>query len=130
MANLQWKPLLEEKKKEKIQELDETCNRAIVSGFNHTINGVEYHFSFDIEAQLNFQGAERILSNELVPEVMWTVSRNGEYERIPITKAIMSELTMVILQHKDSNYSKFRDVLMKQVENATTVEEIQAITWE
>jgi hypothetical protein len=60
---------------------------------------------------------------------MWTVRKNGEYTRIPINKAIMNELTIAILLHKDSNISKYRDFLMPLVNSATTVEEINAIKW-
>lgn len=122
--------LLELAKKRKEKELDEACNEAILAGFEYTINGVTYHFSFDYEAQLNFQGAERLLSKGLVESVMWTVHRDGQYERIPITKEIMDELILKIYQHKNDNISKFRDVLLPRVYAATTIEEVEAITWD
>lgn len=122
--------LLDLAKKRKDQELNEACNQAILAGFDHTINGVTYHFSFDIEAQLNFQGAERVLSSGLATSINWTVMRDGVYERIPITKELMDELTLKILEHKDGNISKYRDILLPRVYAATTIEEVNSITWD
>jgi hypothetical protein len=113
----------------KSMELNNACNNSILAGFKHNIGGIEYHFSFDQEAQMNFQGVKEVLSDDIVSEIMWTVRKNGEYTRIPINKAIMNELTIAILLHKDSNISKYRDFLMPLVNSATTVEEINAIKW-
>jgi hypothetical protein len=41
----------------------------------------------------------------------------------------MDTLTLTILQHKDSNVSKYRDVLLPQVNSASTVDEVNAIIW-
>lgn len=129
---------IEEKKQEDILhvyksnkdiELNVSCKESILSGFKHTIDGVEYHFSFDTEAQLNFQGARELLMNDEISEIMWTVRRDGEYTRIPINKSIMTELTVAILRHKESNIAKYRDFLMPLVQQATTVEEIDTIVW-
>ncbi|MGD1416546.1 hypothetical protein [Bacillus stercoris] len=119
-------------KKIKDRELNEACQKTILNGFDHVINGTSYHFSFDTEAQLNFQGAERVFSRNLVESIDWTVKNNttGLYERIPITDTIMDELSVVILQHKSDNVSRYRDVLYKQLENAITVEEVEAIRWD
>lgn len=116
-------------KRSKIDELNYECNKAILNGFKHEINGVLYHFSFDSEAQLNFQGAERILSQGLVSEIMWTVKKDGKYMRIPINKTIMDELTIAILMHKDGNISKYRDFLVPLVEKTSKPEEINNIKW-
>ena len=121
---------LQQAKGLKDTELNKACENAILSGFNHVINGVEYHFSFDIEAQINFQGSAKLLDDGVVEEIKWTVRNNGQYERISINKSIMDELTLVILQHKDENISKYRDELMPQVEDATTVEEVKKIEWQ
>lgn len=120
---------LAKEKGKKALELNKACKNAILSGFDYIIDGVEYHFSFDQEAQMNFQGAKEVLNDGLVQEIMWTVKQNGEYTRIPVTKALMAELTVAILQHKDNNISKYRDFLMPMVNGSTTVEEIQSVTW-
>lgn len=116
-------------KNRKINELNQKCNESILSGFTHIINGIEYHFSFDTEAQLNFQGAEKILDKGLVSELEWTVTHNGEYERILISKQIMDELVLRILQHKDENIKRLRNVLAPLVESAQSKEELDKIAW-
>lgn len=114
----------------KDKELSKACQDTILAGFTHKIDGELYHFSFDMESQLNFQGAERILSQGLFQSISWTVRHNGEYKRIPISKAIMEQLVYVILIHKDSNIARYREELMPLVYKATTVEEIESITWD
>lgn len=116
-------------KQRKDQELNESCAKHISSGFYHTINGVNYKFSFDVEAQLNFQGARDLLNSGILQSVSWTVKRDGVYERIAIDKQMMSELTMVMLQHKDSNIRKYREQLLPLVEKAQTAEELKSIKW-
>lgn len=116
-------------RQEKDIELNNACNESITNGFDHEVSGVMYHFSFDTEAQLNYQGAERLLSENMVPSIDFTVFLNGDYARIAIDKIEMQKLTMAILKHKASNISKYRDVLMIQVQNATTKEEINNVNW-
>lgn len=117
-------------RKTKEAELSQACNFSISNGFDFKINNILYHFSFDTEAQLNFQGAERLLNGGVVESVMWTVHLGDGYARIPITKETMDQLTIAILLHKEQNIAKFRDVLMPLVEAATTVEEVQSICWD
>ncbi|MCP3025990.1 DUF4376 domain-containing protein [Halobacillus sp. A5] len=116
-------------KQNKIIELSKACNSAILAGFFHVIDGVEYHFSYDIEAQVNFGDLNEVLKDGIVDEVTWTVRKDGEQIRIPITSEIMKELTVSILMHKQNNISKFRDFLEPQVKDATTIEEVKEITW-
>lgn len=116
-------------KSKKDIELNQACQGAILAGFFHTINEVDYWFSYDKEAQGNFSDAQSLLSDDLVEEIIWTVKQDGVYTRIPITKDIMQELKMVILRHKTGNISKYRDVLMKVVNEAQTVEEVEAVSW-
>ena len=131
VANINWRNSLDEAKERKNEELNIACQEAILSGFYHVIDGERYHFSFDMEAQLNFQGAERLFSMGVIDEVKWTVHReDGRYERITINKEIMDKLSLVILKHKNDNISKYRDVLLPMVEKAETVEEVESITWD
>lgn len=116
-------------RKVKNEELNVACNNAISSGFDYEINGILYHFSFDIEAQLNYQGAERLLSEGTVNSIDFTVFHEDTYARIAIGKDEMKALALAILKHKSDNISKYRDVLLPQVQNATTKEEIQNIKW-
>jgi hypothetical protein len=124
--------MLSEAKKRKNKELNAMCAQSILSGFQYTINGVKYWFSFDTEAQLNFQGIERLFSKGTISEINWTVrvgDKDGEYVRIILTKEIMDGLQFAILRHKDEKVSMYRDILLPQVESATSVEEVNAVTW-
>lgn len=121
--------ILQEQRILKDRELNDACQEAILAGFKHTINGIEYEFSYDKEAQGNFSDAQSILSDGLIAELLWTVKQDGEYTRIPINKTIMDELKLVILLHKTSNISKYRDKLMPLVESASSVEEVEAVIW-
>ncbi|PGQ88276.1 DUF4376 domain-containing protein [Priestia megaterium] len=117
-------------KQRKDAELNDAANRAIQAGFDHEINGVIYHFSFDTEAQLNYQGAERLLSKGTVTSIDFTVFRDNQYERIPIDAAEMEKLTLTIMMHKNRNIVKYRELLLPLVEEATTIQEVAKITWD
>lgn len=123
------KSSLEEHVKRKDAELSKACQDSIMSGFTHKIDGELYHFSFDLESQLNFQGAERILSQGMFKSINWTVRHNGVYKRIQITKEVMEQLAYVILIHKDSNISRYRETLMPLVYEAKSESEIEEIHW-
>lgn len=127
---VQWNIMnLADSKQNKLNELNNACNNAILGGFNHTINSIDYHFSFDLEAQFNFQGVSTLLDKGLIQEQEWTVTNNGVYERIMINKSLMDELSLVILQHKDSNIKHLRNELMPLVEQAQVVEDLDKIVW-
>lgn len=121
---------LQDAKQKKDLELNRACRESILAGFYHVIDGVQYWFSYDKEAQQNFTDAQAVFADGLVQELKWTVKKDGEYTRIVINNDIMNELKLVILNHKDSNISKYRDILMPLLNSATTVEEVEAITWD
>jgi hypothetical protein len=125
-----YEELLAMAKLRKDSQLNGACSATILAGFDHTIDGTVYHFSFDTEAQLNFQGTERIIEQGLIETIGWTVTKDGQHERITIDKALMDELKIAILLHKDANIAKYRDVLMPRVNAATTIEEVEAISWD
>lgn len=123
--------LLEGARNDKDSELNSACNQAILKGFDYTINGVSYHFSFDVEAQLNFQGVNALFQSGTITTIDWTVKNNatGLYERIIIDKATMDNLSLLILQHKSNNVTKYRNDLYPKLMQASTLEEIEAIKW-
>jgi hypothetical protein len=82
-----------------------------------------------MESQFNFQGAVTLLDKDIVQEIEWTVMNNGNYERIMIDKSTMNELMLKILQHKDSNIKRFRNILMPLVDVAQSKEQLDSIVW-
>lgn len=121
--------VLRKAKEKKDWELNTACNRAIESGFYHTVNGVEYHFSFDVEAQMNFQQTLFLISTGLISEIVWTVKQEGEYTRIMLTAEDLSGLVISMLQHKEGKISRYRDFLLPIMDGCETVEEVNSITW-
>ena len=124
--------ILQKAKQRKDAELNQACNTAILGGFNHTIDGVEYHFSYDYEAQGNFRDAKEVLKDGIIESINWTVQKDGQYMRIPINLATLQAIQFTILNHKDSNISKYRETLLPMVyaETTDTVEKVQAISWD
>lgn len=120
---------LEELKVAKERQFNYLCEQAILDGFTHEVDGVACHFAFDVEAQLNFQGASKIIDKGLVQDILWTVKIDGIYSRVKLTAATFEELELAILMHKNTNIAKFRDVLMPLVRAAETKEELLAINW-
>lgn len=121
--------LLIQAKQAKDQEFNSLCNQRIIAGFDYEIGGITYHFSYDSEAQGNFQGAVTIFEKGLAQEINWTVQEDGVYKRIPITPELLDKLLLAILIHKDSNITYYREVLMPQVNSAQSLEEVEAVTW-
>lgn len=122
--------VLSKAKEEKDRELNKACERSILAGFKHTIDGVEYHFSYDMQAQQNFGDSRALLNDGVIPAVPWTVRVNGKYQRITVDKPEMDKITLSVLQHKTNNISKYRDTLLPMVENAQTLEEVNSISWD
>jgi hypothetical protein len=122
---------LEQVKKSKNYELNSACRNSILDGFNHTINGVEYHFNYDFADQINFGDAKNVLDTNIITELPWTVyTIDGQPTRIMINKILMDELTLAIMNHKNGKISHYRDVLLPRLETATTIAEVEAITWD
>lgn len=117
----------------KDRELNQTCKNKILAGFNHTINGVNYWFSYDYEAQGNFRDARDDLRDGIVEYMPWTVregGENGPYVRILIDLNIMKEISGTIYRHKNKNISRYRDTLMPLVDKADTPDKVKEVSWE
>lgn len=125
--------LLIKEKDKKIAEMNAECNNTILSGFDYAIDGVEYHFSSSMTAQLNFQGVDSLFKDDLVPNgiVEWTVTDKvtGKIVRILINKDTFNQLKLQLFLHINNNISKFRNTLQPKIEVASTVAQVQEITW-
>jgi hypothetical protein len=132
LGKIFWRDGLIDAKSKKDIELNKACNESILAGFSHIINGVVYWFSYDMEAQGNFRDAKEMLSDGVVLEIPWTVRLggvNGEYARIPINLETIKQLSLVIMEHKTKNISKYRDFLMPIVNDAEEIKEVEDVTW-
>lgn len=115
---------LEEAKKIKKEELSKACRDKILTGFSSSTTGNSY--KFDEEDQLNFvHRMVMLLADPSVSKVDWKTKDKGvvSHNRQDFMK-IVSEAD----SHKSSNIQKYRD-LENQINNATTVDEVNSIKW-
>lgn len=117
-------------KEYKMAQLKELCQEDIYGGFTHAVNGIEYSFSFDAEAQANFTGTVVTLTAGLttsIPE--WTVKLNGQYTRINMTYEQFKEVAMSGFYIKDQKIARLRNQLEPALKAAIGLAEIDAINW-
>lgn len=122
--------ILDAKKKEKFDSLSLDCQNAILGYFKAPVNGIEYEFSFDREAQSNFTGALIFMSQGMINSVEWTAWKDGVAERITISKEQFMPIIGIAFAHKDKNISKLRSTIQEQLNGCDTIEEIESLKWE
>ena len=129
---IKWKSdsdLLEELKKSKSEEMSRICGERIVGGFEYILKNLTYHFSYDAEAQVNFQEAFRLFENDIIKNIIWSARLNGGKVRLPLIKEEFYQVYFASVKHKFDTISKYNDVLIPLINQAKTVEEVEAITW-
>jgi hypothetical protein len=122
---------LDELKLAKINQLDEACSLAIVSGFEHALNTKNYLFSCSLSAQANFQGTDTLFKDGTITQAEWTVVdiATNKVERIILSQSEFNSIKLKVFQHINSNVSKLRNTLEPQVESATAKAEVEAVVW-
>jgi hypothetical protein len=114
----------------KMVELDQKCSQAIVGRFTAMVDGVEYSFSCDEEAQKNFDKADWAFSKGNVPELPWTAyNSEGQVVRILINPDNFGPVYLAHLEHIQNNIAKFRDFLQPMVEGAEDPDEVFSVKW-
>lgn len=115
----------------KLAQLEESCDKSIVGGFDFTVNNVSYRFSCSVTAQANFQGTDTLFKDGLITEAEWTVVNNptGAIERIILNQATFNQIKLQVFMHINSNVSKLRNTLQPQVDSALTNAEVDAVVW-
>lgn len=124
---------IEELRRAKDRQLNYLCNQSILEGFTYTIDAdsQEYKFNYDVEAQLNFQGAIVLATAGQLTEMEWTArNAEGNIVRVVLKASDFAKLAGVMVQHKNKNISKYRDELMPQLLAAETKEQVDAVVWE
>lgn len=122
---------LEQLKHHKLNQLNEQCNKAIISGFTYEIDNITYLFSSSLEAQLNFTGTNVMFSDGTITEVYWSATNieTGIVERVKLDKVIFDIIKITMFSHVNSQIDRFRKILQPLVLNATTIEEINSVVW-
>lgn len=122
---------LDEAKTMKMQELNYRCERTILGRFKATVDAIEYSFSNDTEAQSNFKDGMWALENNKATTVKWTAyDIDGNVVRLDLDLTKLNDVNVARLTHQQTQVAKYRDTLQPQVEAATTIEDVEAITWE
>jgi hypothetical protein len=119
---------LDDLKSKKINELDNACKNAILANFTATLNDVDYEFTYDMPSQSRFNGVGILFINNQITEIPWTAYQNGKRVRITLTKDDFNVLSLAALAHQNDNVIKYSDLYVK-VNNATTPDEVNQITW-
>lgn len=129
---LEFEAVLDRVKDAKKQELNVICNQEITKGFLYTVNGVEYRFSYDMEAQMNFAEARAAMADGLIEEVEWTcyIASTGERKRIMLNADDMAGTRLAQLTQKNAIIAKYNNILLTKVYPETNIEIINAIKWE
>lgn len=132
MAKMVWKTdnqLLEEAKIDKKSALSSACQEDILRGFDHSIDGIEYRFSYDREAQTNLQERFSLFENNLIESIPMTVSKNNEHLRIVVDKEQFMSIYLSSVVAKENKISKLRDILYPMVDSALNKEDLEEIEW-
>lgn len=117
---------LEDHKAAKIDQLDYDCNQTILGGFLSSALGEEHRYGFDAEDQSNLTGRLAGIAVGTAPvEFVWMTKDTG-----PLLHTV-EQFKQVCRDgdaHKEREIAKLW-MLKAAIEEATTPEEVQAITW-
>lgn len=126
----QHNDVLLKKKESKIHGLNSDCRNSILNGFDCELNGINYHFSYDQEAQINFQDTIRLFDNNMIEMVNWNATLHEGKVRLTLDKIMFEKVYLNSVKHKLDTISKYRDELIPMLNNASTNEEVDKITWD
>ncbi|MFB0844633.1 DUF4376 domain-containing protein [Paenibacillus oleatilyticus] len=118
--------LLVLQKANKLTELKRFCTEAIEGTFTSSALGEEHVYSFDTEAQLNFQSTKELMN--MHPNFTQTSWKTRDAGVLMHTKEQFTRLWLDGQMHKTNLIEKFRR-LEKELEHATSVDAINSIRW-
>jgi YHS domain-containing protein len=122
--------ILRDAKSTKLASLNQICSDTILGRFLSTVDGVEYYFSCDKNAQDNFDKADRAFEKGRITEIRWTAyDLNDTVVRLLLNQTKFEIVYLAHLHHINDNISRFRDDLMPKVEASTTVDQVNRIQW-
>lgn len=133
MAKMKWKSngeIFEEEKRSKKEVLNKECHDSIVNGFDYAVEGIIYHFSYDVEAQTNFQETYQLFQNNVIDGIKWSAKLDGKSVRLTFDKSGFEKLFYESVKHKQSMISKLKDEIEPALSTVSTKEELDVISWE
>lgn len=117
-------------KQRQLQDLDVSCNLSILAGFTYEYKGTSYQVSYSKNKQQRFEEFARIFSMSDATTVEWEFILDGNLVYHPLTKLEFLTLSTYATLIKQNKIDKLNKELTDLVNQATTVEEIQAIQWD
>lgn len=112
-------------------ELSQACQECILGGFTSKVDGVDYHFSYDREAQMNYQERWQLFQNNMIDSIVMTAhGLDGSDARLEVDKKIFDNIYLDSVKHKENCIKRLRDDLFPLVDNSQSVEDLNAISWD
>ena len=125
------KTILKDVKETKKKKLNDICKEEILKGFIFNLNGADLRFSYDQEAQRNLSDRWNLFQNDMIDSIRITAHKeDGSAVRFAFNKSEFNKLYLKSIQHKENCISKYRDDLLPLVNQALTVEQVEAVTWD
>lgn len=122
--------ILEQARDKKMEELNKQCNYTILNKrFSAMVDGVEYFFSCDEDAQKNFDKLDSAFDKGRTDNSPWTAyDSEGNVVRVILTINNFEPVYMAHLSHIQNNIIKLRDIL-EPVVRSSSLEELDTIEW-
>lgn len=124
--------LLADLKVTKKAELSTACGECILEGFKARVNGTEYRFSYDREAQANLSERWQLFQNNMIESITITAHAitDDSFKRLSVDFKQFSNIYLASVKHKEDCISRLHDILIPMVDNAVTIEQINDIHWD
>jgi len=116
----------------KEQELSDASDESIRAGFEFEISPDNLAIiPFDETGQKNLQATIQLFEKGIIHSIPWTVNRiGGSADRVILTAEMSEGIALSAMLHTHVNISRFRDQLMPIVKSATTIEDVENVTWD
>lgn len=124
------KEMLEHLKQIKKEELSQSCQEDILSGFTLSINNKEYRFSYDREAQTNYHERWQLFQNGVMEEVTMTAHLGDKDVRLVVDKELFNSIYLASVKAKEEKIKRLRDDIYPMVERAKSSDDLENITWD
>lgn len=132
MARFTWadtKDLLEDSKKNKINQLSIACGQEILNGFKTVINEIEYHFNYEVDNQQNFLDTMRLFENNMIKVIGWNAYLDEDKVRLELDKDSFNQVYIEGVKHKTNCLTTLNDYLIPMVKSAKTEDDLNLIYW-
>lgn len=120
---------LQEQKENKKRELSRACEESILGGFDFKINNIIHHFSYDREAQSNYQERWQLFQNNVIDTLKMTAHVNDDDVRLEVNKDLFNKIYLESVKAKENKIRKLRDDLFPLVDSARSIKDLETISW-